>query len=301
MAVQAEPKPLTSPLPGGSAGATVAVEPMVTGEVAVPPSVQASPQGQMGMLKAVRAMRGPVEPVPVPAFLVRHPSAGAVLIDSGLHPSIASDPAANLGKFAASFSEWTVRPGEDVASRLRAGGIDPSEVGTVVLTHLHLDHASGITEFPGATFVVSAAEWKDATTGLFPLLKYYRRQQFDHAFDFRTIDYLSESINSFATFGRSFDLFGDGSIVLVSTPGHSAGHQSVVLRLADRSMVVAGDAIYLADQLEPGAALAARPRDRHEYERSIRELALFRKQHPDAVITPGHDPDFYAALPDRLG
>ena len=273
---------------------------MITGEVSVAPSIQASPDGEMGMLKALRAMRGPVQPVPVPAFLVRHPAAGLVLIDTGLHPSIASDPEANLGRMAASFTEWTVRPGEDVSSRLRAMGSDPSEIGTVVLTHLHLDHASGISEFPGATFVVSAAEWKDACSGLFPLLKYYRRQQFDHAFDFRTVDYLSDSINSFSTFGRSFDLFGDGSVVLVSTPGHSAGHQSVVLRLSDRSVLVTGDAIFLADQIQPGAELAARPRDRHEYERSIREMQLFQRENPSALVIPGHDPGFYEELPERL-
>lgn len=273
---------------------------MVTGEVSVSPEIQASPSGEMGFLKAFRTMRGTTRPVPVPAFLVHHPAAGLVLVDTGLHASIASDPEANLGRLAGSFTEWTVRPGEDVASRIRAAGGDPADVGTVVLTHLHLDHASAITDFPRATFVVSAAEWKDACSGTFPLLRYYRRQQFDHAFDFRTIDYLADSINSFSTFGRSFDLFGDGSIVLVSTPGHSAGHQSVILRLAERSMVIAGDAIFLADQLEPGAALAARPRDRHEYERSIRELALFRKQDPDVLMVPGHDPDFFAALPDRI-
>lgn len=300
MAVQAEPNPLTGPLPGGSENARVVVEPMVTGEVGVVREIQASPSGQMGFLKALRKMRGPASPVPVPAFLVRHPTAGLVLVDTGLHPSIASDPEANLGRMAASLADWTVRPGEDVASRLRAMGTDPSAVGTVILTHLHLDHASGISEFPGATFVVSEAEWKDACSGPFPLLKYYRRQQFDHAFDFRTIDYLSDSVNSFSTFGRSFDLFGDGSVVLVSTPGHSAGHQSVVLRLADRQMLIAGDAIFLADQLEPGADLAARPRDRHEYERSIREMQLFRRENPSAIITPGHDPGFYERLPAEI-
>ncbi len=301
MAVQALPTPLTSPLPGGSADAHVVVEPIITGEVGVVQEVQASPSGEMGFLKALRKMRGPTVAVPVPAFLVRHPTAGLVLIDTGLHPSIASDPEANLGRLATSFTEWTVRPGEDVASRLRANDTDPSEVGTVIMTHLHLDHASGISEFPGATFVVSSKEWDDACSGLFPLLKYYRRQQFDHAFDFRTVDYSSDSTNSFSTFGRSFDLFGDGSVVLVSTPGHSAGHQSVVLRLADRPMLIAGDAIFLAGQLEPGADLAARPEDRHEYERSIREMQLFRRENPSAIITPGHDPEFYDRLPDRLG
>jgi len=188
-----------------------------------------------------------------------------------------------------------------VPARLRAQGIEPSSIRTVVLTHLHVDHASAVSEFPGAAFVVSKAEWEDATSGLVPILKYYRPQQFDHALDFRTVDYEADSVNSFSTFGRSFDLFGDGSVVLVSTPGHSAGHQSVVLRTGAGTLLVAGDAIFLEGQLEPGADLAARARDRHNYERSIRELALFHREHPSATITPGHDPGFYESLPARIG
>ena len=301
MSVQATPSPLKGPIPGGSPDATVVVEPIVSGRIEVAEAIQASPKGEMGMLSALRAMRAETRPVPVPAFLVRHPTAGPILIDTGLHPSIASDPAANLGRMAASFTDPTMTPGEDVPSQLRKRGIETGDVRHVVLTHLHVDHASAISEFPDAVFVVSRDEWEDATTGPFPILRYYRRQQFDYAFDFRTVDYSADSINSHSTFGRSFDLLGDGSVVLVSTPGHSAGHQSVVLRLADRPMLVAGDAIFLADQLEPGAPLAARSRDRHEYERSIREMQLFRREHPSAVITPGHDPDFYDRLPERLG
>jgi glyoxylase-like metal-dependent hydrolase (beta-lactamase superfamily II) len=246
-------------------------------------------------------MRGETRSVPVPAFLIHHPSAGPVLVDTGLHPSIASDPEANLGRLAASLTDPVMTKGEDIPARLRARGIDPAAIGTVILTHLHVDHASAVSEFPAATFVVSKLEWEDATSGLLPIFKYYRPQQFDYAFDFRTVDYEASSINSHSTFGRSFDLFGDGSIVLVATPGHSAGHQSVVLRTGVGPLVIAGDAIFLENQIEPGADLAARTRDRHNYERSIRELALFHREHPSAMIVPGHDPAFFEKLSARIG
>lgn len=301
MAVQTSPRPLDGPLSGGTAGAVVTVEPMVTGRLQVAKAIQASPSGEMGLVKSLRAMRGETWAVPVPAFLIHHPSAGPLLVDTGLHPSIATDPDANLGRLAASFTEPEVTKGEDVPARLRAKGIDPAGLKTVVMTHLHVDHASAVSEFPGAAFIVSKAEWEDATSGLLPILKYYRPQQFDHAFNFRTVDYEAPSVNSFSTFGRSFDLFGDGSVVLVSTPGHSAGHQSVILKTGVGPFVIAGDAIFLEDQLEPGADLAARARDRHNYERSIQELALYRREHPSATITPGHDPGFYDRLPALIG
>ena len=60
----------------------------------------------------------------------------------------------------------------------------------------------------------------------------YHPPQYDYAFDFSTVDFDAEIVESYGPFGRTFDLFGDGSVRLAYTPGHSAGHVSVVLRAA---------------------------------------------------------------------
>jgi N-acyl homoserine lactone hydrolase len=297
MAVHADPRPLESPLSGGVAGAAVSVEPMVAGTFRSPDILHSSPDGEVSNLKVLRAARGENEPVPIPSFLIRHPGAGPVLVDTGLHPSIASDPTENLGRFGTWLYKPDLAPGEDVPSRLRGMGIDPSSIRVVILTHLHVDHASAIADFPDATFVVSANEWKAATTGLFPFSRGYRRQQYDYAFDFRTVDYDGPAVDSYASFGRTVDLFGDGAIRLASTPGHTEGHQSVLVRLKDRDMVIAGDAIYLERQLEPGADLPGRTVDSHNFRRSLQELRLFHTQYPESVITPGHDAGFYESAP----
>ena len=106
-------------------------------------------------------------------------------------------------------------------------------------------------------------------------------------------------IDSYASFGRTFDLFGDGSIHLAFTPGHTAGHISVICRLAKRDFVIGGDAMYFLAQLEGEVALPPRPFDAHNFRRSLQELRLFHRQFPEALITPGHDPDFYAKLGSR--
>jgi glyoxylase-like metal-dependent hydrolase (beta-lactamase superfamily II) len=167
------------------------------------------------------------------------------------------------------------------------------------MTHMHIDHTSAISEFPGSTFVVSATEWEAATVGPKPLLNGYRRPHFDYAFEYRTVDFDRPEIDSYASFGRSFDLFGDGSVRLAYTPGHSAGHVSVIAHLAQRDFVIGGDATYVADQLSGDAAMPPRPYDAHNFRRSLQELRLFQRQFPDAVITPGHDPDFYARIEKR--
>jgi N-acyl homoserine lactone hydrolase len=215
-----------------------------------------------------------------------------------LHPSVAAKPAANLGRLVTSLGKPRLEPGEDVPAQLRARGLEPRDIKVVVMTHLHFDHASGMSEFPGSTFIVSAAEWKAATTDPRPLLRGYRPAHYDYVFDYRTVAYQGDRMGSYASFGLTFDLFGDGSVRLASTPGHSAGHQSVICHLRDRDFVIAGDAIYTVGQLDD-APEPPRPVDRRLWRRSLQELKLFHGQYPQAVIVPGHDPEFWPTLEKR--
>jgi glyoxylase-like metal-dependent hydrolase (beta-lactamase superfamily II) len=301
MGVHAEPKPLHEPLAGGTPGATVTVEPIVAGTVSWARTMMERPGGRFETLKLARALLSgePAMTVPCPAFLIRHPSAGALLVDTGLHPSVATDAAENFGALGARFGKPALEAGADVPAQLRRRGLDPGEVPIVVMTHLHLDHTSAISEFPQAAFVVSETEWEEAAHGGNPMLNGYRRAHFDYAFDYRTIDFDRGTINSYATFGRTFDLFGDGSVRLAYTPGHSAGHMSVIAHLRERDFVIGGDAVYTTGQLDGTAPDPPRPFDRHNWRRSLQELKLFRREFPDAIVTPGHDPSFYAKLGDR--
>lgn len=300
MSVQIEPHPLHEPLAGGTRGASVVVEPLVAGHVTFPREMMVSPGGRFLTLKLLKALVGGSDyVVPVPAFLIRHPSAGAILVDTGLHPSIATDPKQNFGSLGARFGNPTLASGEDVPSQLRKRGLDPGEIPIVVMTHLHLDHSSAISEFPNSTFVVSEPEWRFASSGPSPLLNGYRRAHFDYAFEYRTVDFDRANIDSYASFGRTFDLFGDGSIRLAFTPGHSAGHMSVIAHLAQRDFVIGGDAVYMLSQLDGSDPAAPRPQDAHNLRRSTQELRLFHNQFPDAIVTPGHDPEFYSRIEQR--
>lgn len=300
MKVRAEAIELTGPLPGGAVGeeASVVVEPMRAGTAVQPPGLFEREPGRLRAHLRALGIGVPREDylrLPVPAFLVRHPTAGPILIDTGLHPSVASDPRQNLGRVLGSLFE--LEPGADVPSQLRERGLSPREIGVVVLTHLHADHASAISEFPEATFVLSAAEWRAASESP-SLRRGYRKQLYDHAVDYRTVDFDGELIDSYGPFARSFDLFGDGTLRLVFTPGHSAGHCSVVCGLPRRDFVALGDAAYFWRQIEGGPEpyLMA---DRHNWRRSLRELNAYREAFPYAIIVPSHDPEFFAKLEPR--
>jgi glyoxylase-like metal-dependent hydrolase (beta-lactamase superfamily II) len=224
---------------------------------------------------------------PIQCFLVEHPSAGPMLIDTGFHGSVAVKPRSNLGAFGTViYKDIDMRQEQSAAAQLRARGIEPAAVRTVVMTHLHPDHASAIADFPEATFLVSAAEWEAAADG--GQRDGYVKRQFDHGFDYRLVDFDAESANSFSGFGRSFDVFGDGSVRVVFTPGHTLGHMSVVLRTGSGEVLVAGDAIFmhrtLADDHLPHMLA-----DEHLFRRSLREIRQYVKETPDAVIVPGHD------------
>ena len=273
---------------------------MKVGEMEVPPQFLEGAGGRAATLKmlGLGTPRSRWWTIPVPAFLIRHPNYGPFLVDTGLHPSVSTKPAANLGRIVSRFSKPRLEPGQDLPGQLRERGVDPRQIPLVVMTHLHFDHSSGMAEFPSAAFILSADEWDAATTDRRPFMRGYRPAHFDYAFDYRTIDFDGPNVDSYSTFGRAFDLFGDGSVRLAFTPGHSAGHLSVICRLRDRDLVIAGDAIYTLAQLgdAPGPP---RPLDPHTFRRSLQELRLFQRQYPHATIVPGHDPEVWPTLEAR--
>ncbi|MEX1142559.1 MAG: N-acyl homoserine lactonase family protein [Thermoleophilaceae bacterium] len=285
----AEPRPARLPLAGGQVGATVRLHPLLCARMIAPPAVLHRSPGRFAPLRAlgVGVPRDEWPELPAPAFLVEHPGAGLVLVDTGFHAAVAVDPRQGLGRLGGLvFKELRMDPDDAVPAQLRNRGLDPGDVGVVLLTHLHSDHASGISQFPDATYVVSDTEWHVAASGR--QADGYLRRQFDHAFDYRTLDFGDEAADSYATFGRSCDVFGDGSVRMVFTPGHTHGHCSVILRLRDREALLVGDAAYTMRTIEE-SALPFRMADEHRFRRSLREIQLYVEGRPDALVIPGHD------------
>ena len=288
----ADPRPVQLPLAGGREGATVRLHPLRSGELRTPPEYLDRRPGPLGGVRGYASLLGPRKgwiALPVPAFLVEHPTAGPLLVDTGLHPSVADDPRGELGRYI----DARMDPEEAIRTQVLERGVDPKDIAVVVMTHLHVDHASGVREFPDASFLVTRAEMEAARRG--GPRQGYRREHFEHDFDWRTIEF-GDGVASYATFGRALDLFGDGSVRLVATPGHTPGHQSVLLRLGDREALLAGDAIYLRRQLDRDGPRPLIVSDAHLYRRSIQEIRLFGRQSPGALLVPGHDPEVWADL-----
>jgi glyoxylase-like metal-dependent hydrolase (beta-lactamase superfamily II) len=296
MPLATEPRPAALPLPGGRSRASVRVQPILTGEIHAPPAHTDRPRGRFAAPRIAGQLIGSRKRwqwLPVPAFLIEHPGVGAVLVDTGLHPVCATDAGANMGRVGRLL--YHVRMEHDQALRfeLPARGVQPGEVRVVIMTHLHIDHASAVSEFPRATFVVDRREWAAASKD--EARHGYHTRQFDHAFDWRTVDFAAEPVESFAGFAQSLDLFGDGSVRLVSTPGHTPGHLSVVLRTAHCELLLVGDAAYTERELN-GHAKPLVMADGHLHDRSLKEIRRYIQQTPDAVVIPGHDPGLWPRL-----
>ena len=299
MRIRAEAIPLEEPLAGGVADASVVVEPIVTGEALWPESFfDHRGRGPIARLRSLGVGSSPDEWTarPVPAYLVRHPGVGPILVDTGLHPSIARNPRDNLGRF--SSRHYRVEEGKDIVSQLRDRDVTPADVAVVILTHLHEDHASAVSAFPDSLFVLSSQEWSAATTGRRSRLHGYRPSHYDFAFDYNTIDFDTDLVESYGPLGRTFDLFHDGSVRLAFTPGHSAGHTSVALGLPRRDFVVMGDAAYDWREFQ-GESKSLMRADEHNWRRSLKELQAFREAYPYALMVPGHDSEFFAKLEPR--
>jgi N-acyl homoserine lactone hydrolase len=287
---------LELPLPGGRSDATVRVRPLLSGEVKMPPALVRRPSGPLATLRGLGVFtpRSKFYWAPVPIFLIEHPGAGPFLVDTGLDPRLIDNARESVGAVAARL--YTVRmTAEQAASELvRSAGVDPGAIELIVMTHMHFDHAGGVAQFPAATFAVSGEEWRVANDK--GPMQGYHHNYFHPEFAWRTIDYGDGGAVSFESFTRSIDLFGDGSVRLVSTPGHSMGHQSLILRLAGgRECLLCGDAAYeiatIHDTVVP--TLMA---DEQLFRRSLSELQQYLEPRPTAVVIPGHDPAAWAEL-----
>ena len=290
MGTAAEPRKAALPLPGGEQGATVKLQPLLTARMTSPSAHMHRDdlrhRSRLGSTLEALTTSNRIE-IPIVAFLVEHPGVGAILIDTGFHAGVAAKPSDAFGRAGGLiFKDLKMEAEQAVPGQLRDRGMNQGDIGVVVMTHLHSDHASGVSQFPDATFVVSDKEWDAAGEG--GQLEGYFPRQFDHAFDWRLLDFEGDEADSFASFGRSLDLFGDGSVRLVFTPGHTHGHQSVILRLKDREALIAGDAIYTMRTLRE-SALPYMMEDEHRFRRSLKEIQLYAQEAPDALVIPGHD------------
>ena len=219
--------------------------------------------------------------LPIPSYLIVHPK-GKVIFDSGLHIGMQSDPETRIGK-AAAYTKVEYKPGEELRSRLATLEVGPRDITHLINSHLHYDHAGGNEQIPNARLVVQKREWQAAMD-----------PDLAHANGFDTRDYdLGQDVKQI---DGEYDLFGDGSVTLIPTYGHTPGHQSMKLKLAGGDIVLTGDACYMRKTLDdlhlPHRGFM------NDAEAMLASLHTFRElRNRGARIFYGHDPEHWANVP----
>jgi N-acyl homoserine lactone hydrolase len=204
--------------------------------------------------------------VPVPAYLVETETE-RILIDTGLHPAAVADAEAHYDQPGA-LALFALEQEQSIADQ-----VDLTTLTRVVLTHLHFDHVSGLALIPASVpVVIQRAEWEAGQDRAAVERNFFMPRDYaDVPADLTLVD-------------GDHDLLGDGSIELLSTPGHTPGHQSV--RIGD--LVLGVDVAHFASVLDDhrfppfGADLDAQARSAERL-RELRDAGL--------TVRPGHDPD----------
>ncbi len=197
--------------------------------------------------------------VPVGFFVVKHPK-GNFLFDTGNNDKIISDPS-YWGPF---IKGLTPERGPDVAidTQLKKIGLTPDDITYVAVGHMHLDHGGNVCKLPKATFLVQRAEMKNAawpepgTAG--PYIPG------DVACLRNDIGEALPNKHKMDQLEGDMDVFGDGSVILKSWPGHTPGSQMAIVRLPKTGTVVlTSDNVYFAENvtknLLPDVSLAYNP------------------------------------------
>lgn len=216
--------------------------------------------------------------LPIVSWLIEHPD-GLVLFDNGMHVELQSDTA-RIGRSAELFKP-DYKPGDEVAARLEARTIRPSDIDLMIFSHLHFDHAGGTNQLPDARVVVQQAEWEAGQDQELIELGVYNPADYNHGHDVQQLE-------------GQHDVFGDGRVVCLPTPGHTAGHQALRVELDSGPVVLTGDCVYFEQMLSEMLV----PRFGHDLDQQRQSMAALADLRANGCrLLFGHDEDQLNELP----
>ena len=228
--------------------------------------------------------------LPVYAFAIEHRD-GVILVDSGSNAGLNSLP--RWHPYFRHAVRFEIEREQEAGPQLRALGIAPRDVKTVVLTHMHIDHDGGLADFSASRVLVSPGELK-AASGFAGEIRGYLPKRWPRGFDPQPLALADEPYGPFA---KSRRVTADGAVIAIPTPGHTSEHLSLAVDDGDRIVILAGDASYTEADMIAGHVdgVSGDERVARATLRKLRDLAIRRS----TVYLPTHDPDSALRLARR--
>ena len=236
--------------------------------------------------------------LPINVYVIEHEN-GLVLFDAGQDRQSVVDPAYFPPGFAGfmyrRLARFAIGGDQTLTAGLRGLGHEPEDVAVVVLSHLHQDHIGGIRELPNARVLVSSAEWKQLDSPLAELTGFLVEHIRVPGVQWEQVSLAPSADPLIAPFTGSLDIFGDGSLILISTPGHTAGSMSMLVNRADQPpLLMVGDLTYDACRMAEGHVPGMGPQ--REVKRTSALVLELQRRRPGLVILAAHDPGAARAL-----
>jgi len=204
-------------------------------------------------------------------YLIKH-SRGWFLWDAGMSDEIASKPEG----VAAANGLLTLFVTKTLAAQLEELEVAPTDIQAAALSHFHADHVGNANLFTKAHLYLQAGEY-EAAFGAEP-----------QKFGFQPALYEKLRSNEVSKLSGDHDVYGDGSVVILATPGHTAGHQSLLVRLPKRGPVIlSGDMVHFADNWAQ-RRVPSRNADKEQSTQSMARIADLLATHK-AELWINHD------------
>jgi glyoxylase-like metal-dependent hydrolase (beta-lactamase superfamily II) len=238
--------------------------------------------------------------------LIKHPSRGFVLWDAGYAPRIRE--ALRAWPFRLYNYAMPLHLDPDLAAdiQLRQLGVEPATLKYVIVSHFHFDHIGGLADFPQASFIVDAAALDSVVgvSGFAALQQGFIPTLLPADFIQRVQPIYQFTGPEVAPFGRSHDLFGDGSLLLIRLPGHARGQIGLLAHTAAGPVLLAADGAWLSqsirEQRGPGAPGYLIADNARELDATLAKLHQFAHRNPQVLILPTHCPESYALVGETI-